>query len=48
VWKLIESFSRIAQMSVGDIITNDSNNAEEIYEIKSIQEGYVKAMHAEG
>jgi hypothetical protein len=35
-------------MDIEDIFTNDPDKPEEIYEIQSIHEGYVKAINADG
>ncbi len=48
MWKKIDSYLIVADISAGDIITNKPDDPVDQYEIKSLHAGYVRARHSNG
>jgi hypothetical protein len=48
MWTKIDSYTIIANIEEGDLITESPNDPKDIYEIKSLHMGFVKALHANG
>ena len=47
MWKTINSYEIITDINPGSIITNNPTDADAIYEIKKIHQGYIEAIHAD-
>jgi hypothetical protein len=48
MWQKIDSYLVIAEMNNGSIITDNPIEPNDQYEIKSLNDGYVKALHING
>jgi hypothetical protein len=48
MWKKIDNSAIAKDLVIGSIITENPDDPQERYAIKSIQDGFVKAIHANG
>jgi hypothetical protein len=48
MWKKIDTRLVVTRMIVGNVITDNPDNATDLYVVKSIRDGYVIALHEDG
>jgi hypothetical protein len=48
MWTKIDSYLIVADIEEGDHITQLPDDPQDVYEIKSLPMGFVKALHANG
>jgi len=48
MWKKIDTNLVVSRMIVGNMITDNPDDPTDLFEVKTIREGYVIALHEDG